>query len=124
MSRHALLLVAVLGLGGCLDSGGPPRPGAVTATLHSPNGDEGAAVLFFPGETFLDVRAEGDAEAYAATGPDGTRVVLVARAGSTLAFQARIDDVDRPPVGLVREVAGPDDELRPDLSDYTVEITP
>lgn len=123
MSARRLLVVAAVALGACLDSGGPPRPGTLTVALRSPHGDEGAAVLFFPGEDLSDVRSGSDVEAYASAAPDGTRVVLVSRAGGTLSFDVRVSDVERLPVGVVREVAGPDDALRTDVSGYALEIS-
>jgi hypothetical protein len=116
--------MALLGVAACVDAAPPLGPGTVTATLHSPNGAEGAAVLQLVGEGVVSVEAVGDTEVYAVTSAYETRVVLVNQVGGTLAFQVALADLGRPPVSLVREVAGPDDELRGDLSDYRVELSP
>ena len=116
----ALLAMAVLV--GCSDVGPSGGPGMLTATLSSPNGDEGAAVIFLLAEGVVEVSPLGDTEAYAVTSGQTTRIVLVNQAGGALTFGVNVEDVSRPLVGLVREVAGPDDMLRSDLAGYRVEV--
>ena len=122
MSVRALL-VLVLVLAACTDSAQPSGPGTLTATLRGPNGDEGAAVLALIGEGVLGVVAVGDTEAYATRSGETTRIVLINQSGGTLGFDVAVADVSRSVVALVGEVAGPDDELRSDLSEYRVEFS-
>ena len=66
--------------------------------------------------------AVGDTEAYAVTSGQTTRIVLINQSGGALTFGVNVEDVSRPLVALVREVAGPDDMLRSDLAGYRVEV--
>jgi hypothetical protein len=118
-----LLFVAPLLLAACTDLGQPQGPGTFTATLRSPNGLEGAAVVLLVGEGVLGVDPGGDTEAYTVTSGGTTRIVLINKSGGTLAFDVAMADLSRPPLALVREVAGPDDELRTDLAQYRVEFS-
>jgi hypothetical protein len=113
-----LILVA------CTDHGRPPGPGSLTATLRSPNGSEGAAVVLLAGVGVSEIRPIGETEVYSFPSGDETRVVLVNQVGGTLAFELVVADRRGPLVGVVTEVAGPDDVLRTDLSDYALEIAP
>lgn len=122
MSLRRTALVGALVLAACNDAGPRAGPGTVTATLRSPNGAEGAAVLLLAGEGVTGVEPIGDTEAWASTVGDETRVVLVNQAGGTLAFEVALADVRRPLVADLVEVAGPDDALRGDLTGYLVEI--
>jgi hypothetical protein len=122
MSLRGAVLVVGLVLAACTDGALRPGPGRLTATLRSPSGDEGAAVLLLVGEGVTGVDQLGDTEVYAVTSGDETRVVLVNQAGGTLAFAVDVADVGRPLVAVVTEVAGPDDVLRTDLGSYTVEV--
>jgi len=120
--RARFLVVAVLAvLAACTDAGPRRGPGTVTGTVQSPNGDEGAAVVLLVGEGVVEVRSVGGTDAYATTDGDMTRVVLVNLEGGTLAFELDLADASRPPVTSLGQVAGPDDQLRPDLSAYRVE---
>lgn len=121
---HRLLLGMLLVSVACFDSGGPPRPGTLTGTVQSPNGDEGAAVLLLLGDVARDVRPAGSTEAYAASSPEGTRVVLINPVAGALVFEVEVADTKRPPSVLFRQVAGTDDELRDDLSNYAVRWSP
>lgn len=122
MSVRGVVLLAALALSGCTDIGPTRGPGKLAATLRSPSGDEGAAVLSLLGEGVLEVTKVGETEVYAVASGLTTRVVLINQSGGTLAFEVAVADVGRPVLALVREVAGPDDELRSDLSEYRVEF--
>ena len=50
--------------------------------------------------------------------PWSTRVVLINRAGGDLAFRVAVADTTQPPSFFIQQVAGPDDELRAELTDY------
>jgi streptogramin lyase len=78
-------------------------------------------VLLLVGEGVGEVRpAAGDTEVYAVVSGEQTRVVLIDQSGGTLAFDVAMTDMTRPLTAIVQEVAGPDDRLRGDLSDYRV----
>lgn len=128
MTVRRVLLVAALALAACADAGPLIGHGVLSATLRSPHGDEGAAVLLLAGEGVLGVESVGQTEAYgavsgAAVAGAATRVVLVHPTGGTLTFQVEMIDLSRPLVAVVREVAGPDDELRTELSGYRLELS-
>jgi len=119
--RGAILFVASI-LAGCTDVGPRRGPGTLQATLDSPNGPEGAAVLVLVGEGVLGVSPLGESDVHSITVGEATRVVVINQAGGTLSFEVTMADLARPLVALVHEVAGPDDELRSDLSAYRVEL--
>jgi hypothetical protein len=96
----------------------------VTATLQSPHGAEGAAHIHLFGTGILEVTAVGDTEVYADVSGETTRIVLINQAGGTLSFTMALADLGRPPVAVIREVSGPDDELRPDPARYRLELAP
>jgi len=121
---HRLVLGMLLVSVACFDSGGPPRPGMLTGTVQSPNGGEGAAVLLLLGDETREVRSAGSTEAYAASSPEGTRVVLINPVAGALTFEVEVADTKRPPSVLFRQVAGPDDELRQDMSGYALRWSP
>ncbi len=102
-----------------------PGPGTLTASLVSPAGDEGAAVLLLLGDGVESVSAFGDTEVHAriSAAESQTRVVLINELGGTLTFELEVANVLEPPTWVVEEVAGPDDELRPDVGGYRVEFT-
>ena len=122
--RGTRAALAVVLFAACTDQHQLPGPGTLTATLRSPNGPEGAAVVLLAGEGVSQILPVGDTEAHFSASGDETRVVLVNQAGGTLAFEVLVLDRDHPPVGIVTEVAGPDDALRASLAGYFLEITP
>lgn len=125
LRRLALLAAAVFALGACSDepTGGAPRPGEMRATLVSPNGPEGSAVLELTGGTIQDVAAaEAFVRVYWVSGTPARFVVLRLEPGE-IAFRLLTADVNDPPELRVVEVGGPDDALRSDLSGYSVAVT-
>jgi len=116
------MVAAGLALAACTDHTRPSGPGSLTATLTSPNGAEGAAVVLLVGEGVSGIRAIGDTEVHATSSGDETRIVLINQAGGTLAFEIDVADQRRPLVGVVTEVAGPDDALRSSLGGYSLDI--
>lgn len=102
------------------DSGPDPGPGTLTATVVSPNGAEGAAVLSVFGDGLQGVSAV-QGRAFGELDGDTLRVVVVGD-GGTLRFGLQVADTTRKPTGVVVEVAGPDDELRPSVAGYSVEF--
>ena len=122
----AFLLIATTPLGCAACGDDPvPGPGTLTASLVSPSGDEGAAVLLLLGDGVESVASVGDTEAFASFSPaeSQTRVVLINELGGTLTFELEVANVLEPPTWVVEEVAGPDDELRSDVGGYRVEFT-
>ena len=115
------LLLALALLAGC-DSTAPKRPGElVTATLVSPNGAEGAAVLEFTGPGVREVTSEA-ARVFARTSGDVTRVVVVRDQPGTIQLRVRLADPTRKPAAAVVEVAGGDDAVRPSLAGSRVDF--
>lgn len=120
--RRPLIVVAIALLAACADEGPVSGPGTMTATLRSPNGSEGAAVIQLVGDGVGAITAVGATEVYGNPSDGTTRVVLVNRAGGTLSFQVAVADTTQPPSWVIQEVAGPDDELRASLTGYGLEI--
>ncbi len=124
MKRRGLGCLLVLAAGACRDAGPIGGPGAFDAVLVSPNGAEGAALVALSGDGLGDAVGLGDTEVFRSDDSGSTRVVLVNHAGGDLAFRIEVADTTRPPSVLVEQVAGPDDELRADLSAYRLELLP
>jgi hypothetical protein len=115
-------MLALVALVGCADEGPVAGPATMTATLRSPHGAEGAAVVLLVGDGVGAITAVGDTEVYTHTGGTSTLVVLINQAGGELAFQVAVADATQPPEAVVQQVAGPDDALRPSLAGYALEI--
>lgn len=94
----------------------------MTATLISPNGPEGAALVILVGDGVGDVTPVGNTEVFARAGSSTTRIVLIHQAGGELSFRVAVADTTQPPEAVVQEVAGPDDELRAALTEYSLEF--
>lgn len=118
------LALALLALSGCLDdpTDGRPVPGEMWATLVSPHGPEGSAVLEVVSGEILDVAAaEPFVRVYWA--PGGTRrLVVLRRDAGEIGFRLLAEDVSDPPELRIVEVGAPDDRLREDLSGYSVAV--
>ena len=111
------LLLAV----GCDGSTEPDGPGTITASLISPAGPEGAAILDIVG-TVDAVTGTSDVAAYSTPTATGTRVILVRMTPGPLQVRLGIPDVSRPPAITVVEVADGDDRVRTSVSGYHVEL--
>jgi hypothetical protein len=120
--RRAAGVVALLLVGACTGEGPVSAPGTLTATLVSPNGAEGAAVIVLAGDGVTDVQPLGDTEVHSRTTGTTTWVVLLSELGGTLAFSLTVPDTTQPPTAVVQEVAGADDALRDLASGYRVEF--
>ncbi len=126
MLRRALPAVLLAVGASCADEGPVSGPGTMTATVVSPNGAEGAAVVVLLGDDVGAVSATGAAEVYSFEqgfgGSSSTRIVLINQGGGELSFRVAVADTTSPPAFVLEEVAGPDDALRPSLSGYGVEF--
>lgn len=117
-----MAVAALAATASCGDTTPPAGPGTVTATLVSPNGAEGAAVLSLFGDGVGEITAVGTgaARVWSLRRGDSVRVVLVRDDGGELAFRMALNDTTQKPGAVVLEVAGADDRLRAALGDYTV----
>lgn len=111
--------MTVVAVVACGDEG--PAAGTMTATVVSPNGDEGAAIVVLLG-TGLGEATAIEGRVFSERRGDSLRVVVARDPAGTLRFAIDVEDVTRPPVGAVVEVAGPDDQLRTVLGGYDVEV--
>ena len=119
-SIRLLPLFALVALSACSDEGPVSGPGTLTATLLSPNGSEGAALVVLVGEGVGGVTPVGSTEVFAQVEGAATNIVLINQAGGELSFRVALADTLMPPEAVVQEVAGPDDELRSALLDYAL----
>lgn len=123
MRRTLLPLLTLVFFAACTDEGPVSGPGTMTATVLSPNGAEGAAVVVLLGDDVGAITSAGGAEVYSYAGNSATQVVLINQAGGDLSFQVAVADTTQPPAFVLEEVAGPDDELRPSLTGYDLEFS-
>ncbi len=125
MSRPARLArtaVALLIGGSLACEGDSAVPGALTVSVMSPSGAEGAAVvdLFGPG---LRAVSAIEGRVFSSARGDTVRVVVLREEPGQLRFSLEVDDVGTTPSGVVLEVAGGDDRIRGGLSSYEVGIS-
>ena len=119
--RLPSLVLATLAVAACADEGPVSGPGTLTATLASPNGPEGAAVVAFFGPGIGDP-TPGTGELHWLRRGDTVRAVWLDQRGGELVFTVAVADTTRKPGSVVLQVAGPDDRLRTDLSRYALEF--
>jgi hypothetical protein len=105
----------------CSDQAPVSAPGTLTATLVSPNGAEGAAVIGLTGEGIGAAAGLGDVTLFRADDVDRTTLVLVSPGGGVLSFSVALADTTRRPAVALAQVAAPDDELRASLTGYRVD---
>jgi len=115
------LFSSVLLVASCSDQGPDSGPGPLIATLQSPNGVEGAAVVRLVGEGLGEV-SPLSGRVFSQLDGDTLTVVVVNLAGGDLAFSVSVADTARKPVATVVEVAGTDDALRGSLAGYELDI--
>lgn len=126
MTRHAsrilvsALLLAVVGCGG--DVGPKIRPGFLTASLVSPHGSEGAALISVVGVGLGNVESTGG-RVFTFSRGDTIRVLVVLDAPGDLGFRISVPDVGSPPAAMVVQVADGGNALRADLSAYRVSFS-
>ena len=119
VSIPALLLLC-LAAGGC-DDAPTPGPGTLTVSLASPNQAEGAARLVLVGQG-MGAASALDGEVHVRVRGDTMGVLLLRQDPGPLRFLLQVQDTTRKPRGSVVQVAGPDNELRPALLGYRVEV--
>ena len=122
--RLRLLAAAltVASLMACGDQGPVSGPGTLSATLISPNGDEGAAVVVLLGDSVGAITPAGATEVYSQEGDSQTRIVLIDQAGGALTFRVAVPDTTVHPAWVIDQVAGPDDQLRTLVDGYALEF--
>ncbi|MBI4520998.1 MAG: hypothetical protein HY701_09170 [Gemmatimonadetes bacterium] len=103
---------------------GPSGPGALTATVVSPHGPEGAAVVSVTGETLGAVSAAGATQVFTSRNGAETRILLVNLTPGELRFRLEVPDLGAPtPPAVVLHVAGGDNVPRPIVSAYSVRFS-
>ena len=110
-------------LAGCGDAGPVSAPGILTATVLSPNGAEGAALVTLVGAGIGTIAPREAVRVFSEARGDTVRVVVVNLGGGTLRFSVQVADTTKPPVGTLVEVSGPDDGVR-GLAGYKLELLP
>ena len=118
--RFATFLALSL-LVACTDQS-PPGPGILTATLKSPNGAEGAALVVLMGPGIGEVTPVGSNQLYSNSSLDEVRIVLINQNDGTLAFRVQVADTTMEPTAIVEEVANPDNKIRLTLDGYQLEF--
>lgn len=123
-TRFALLpLAAALALGALAACDGDPsgrgNPGPVSATLVSPNADDGAVLLEFSGGV-RDVSVPGG-QAFVREGSPARALLVVGTPGA-IQFSVLLDDVARRPEVTVLEVADGQSRVRAGTAGYRVEF--
>ncbi len=120
----ALGVLLAVGAAGCGEdpTGQAPIPGDLVATMVSPIGAEGSAVLEVGSGTVTRVTSDDpDLLVYrVATQP--VRIVAFRGGPGAIVFRVHTDDVMRPPELRVVEVGAPDDALRTNLGGYSVTL--
>ncbi|MFW6202307.1 MAG: hypothetical protein ACOC8B_07000 [Gemmatimonadota bacterium] len=100
----------------------PPGPAVVvTATLISPHGAEGAAILDVAADAVVDVSMAAGS-AFTAEAGDRLRIVLVRTTAGNIRAEIGLRDASADLEPRVVQVAGPSNELRADPVDYRVEV--
>jgi hypothetical protein len=115
----ALLLV----LGACGDEGPESAPGTLTASVVSPTGPEGAALVTLVGQGMGAIGPSDEGRVFSQAHGDTVNVVVVNVAGGALRFTIQVADTTNPPAGTLVEVSGPDDRIR-GLTGYKLELRP
>lgn len=101
---------------------GPSGSGVIEATLISPYGAKGAAVLELTGGVALGVVASEYGDTFYEHHGDTTRAVIVLDEAGSIRFTVRTEDIGKLPTVTVIQVAGGDNRLRADVSGYEVEF--
>lgn len=114
------LIFAGFAVAACEDE--PSRgAGTLTVTLRSPHPQEGGARIRLVGPGMISASAiEG--EVHARVRGDTMGVLVVRPDAGVLRFALEVQDTTRKPRGALVQVVGPDNEVRPALLGYSVEV--
>lgn len=116
----ALVAILVVGLA-CVSVPGEPISRKLNATLVSPNGDEGAALIEMTGSGLGEVTVREGRVFTTGTG-QRVRAVFVLDEPGEIRFQIEMDDPKAPISATVLEVADGTNEVRTSLTEYDVEF--
>ena len=114
------LLLGSLALGGC-DADPPRASGTLVVTVQSPNDAEGGARLVLVGSGMISATAL-DGEVHTRVRGDTMGVVVLRPDPGLLRFALQVEDTTRKPRGALVQVVGPDNQVRPALLGYEVEV--
>lgn len=122
-ARVVCLAALLIGPLACDDAAPVSAPGALTVTLESPNGAEGAALLRMVGGQISSVETlTGDV--HTSVVGDTTKVLVLLDAPGDVVFLLNVADTTLPPVTRVLQVADGQNEIRASLAEYRVRFTP
>ena len=95
----------------------------MTATVESPHGAEGAALIRLGGggASFVEPLT-GDVHTSALG--DTTKVLVLLDTPGEIAFRLNVADTTRPPVATLLQVADGQNQVRTNLAGYVVRFTP
>lgn len=116
-------LVAIIALGlGCVSVPGEPISRKVNATLVSPNGDEGAALIELTGSGLRELTVK-EGRVFTTGTDQRVRAVIVLDEPGVLRFQIEMDDPNAAISATVLEVADGNNKVRTSLTGYDVGFT-
>ena len=122
MKLYRLVAFSCLSLSVACADQSPPDPGILTATLKSPNGAGGAALVVLMGPGIGEVTPVGSNQLYSNSSLDEVRIVLINQNDGTLAFRVEVADTTIEPAAIVEEVANPHNQIRSTLDGYQLEF--
>lgn len=114
-------------LSACGGDGGPGPieqtggPGTLTATLVSPNGAEGAALIHMIGNGATGLEA-AEGELFTEVSGDTVKVLLLRGAPGALSFRFSLPDTLQKPAIQIIEVADGGNDLRTGLAGYSLRL--
>ena len=117
--RRSLPLLVLAAALSCDDFSSPRQSDWYAASIMSPNGAEGSALLEITGEV-TEVTSES-ARVFFRANAGVTRAILVLPEAGTLRFRVRLASVAPPPDTRIVMIGGPSDSLRLNLAGYRVQ---
>lgn len=125
LPRAALATALAVALSSCFDDPAGSNFGTLTemtATVQSPNGDEGSAVLEVASGTVVAVASPGGLVQVFGIPASPPRIVVLRAEPGPISIRLVAEDPSRPPTLRVVQVGAPDNTLRADLSGYSVQL--
>jgi hypothetical protein len=104
------------------DESGPEGPGAFHASLVSPAGAEGSAVLELVGGFQLGTISPEGGQAFYEYQGTSVRLVIILDEPGPIRFQIRTEDVSVVPTASVIQVADAGNQLRASLEGYSLQL--